>query len=243
MLSDFEYGILKLNLEKRVYIMGLKDYAKKKIINKVGEVVATNTVIKAVNQIDKKNEASSLSKKAKMVKDSNMGESTVENVSTKSFSEVHQVYKLTMIEKVIAFRKNYTILDSNGNTVYTAKSDGLPKMPEMGLYNKNGDKIGRAEQGIMGNPMYTLHYMNQRIVSLYQKYSLKPKYEISENGWSIEGGVTKTTVYDNEGAIAIQIQYLLSTNRSTIIVEYMNKENEIPAILITLAMVLAYHMK
>ena len=59
----------------------------------------------------------------------------------------------------------------------------------------------------------------------------------------VEGGLTKTLVYDRNGSIAIQIQYMMSTRKNTVIVEYTNEENEIPAILIALAMVIAYHMK
>ena len=35
---------------------------------------------------------------------------------------------------------------------------------------------------------------------------------------------------------------MMSSSKSTVIVEYSNKENEIPALLIALAMILAYHM-
>lgn len=223
--------------------MGIKDYAKKKILTTVGEVAAIDAITKTIKHIDKQNEANSLSEKTKKHNSSaNYASSEQETISTKSFFEEPSTYRLTMIEKIVSLRRSYTINDSNGNIIYTAKSVGLPKIPELGLYNKYGNKIGKAEKGILGNPMFTLHYNGRQIASLHQKYSFKPKYEIPENGWKVEGGLTKATVYDNNGAIAIQIQYMLSAQKGTIIVEYTNKENEIPAILITLAMVIAYHM-
>lgn len=219
--------------------MGIKDYAKKKILTKVGEVAATGAMVKTADHIDKQNEANSLREKAKK----SFASSTNETISTKSFFEEPSTYRLTMIEKVISLRRSYIINDSAGITVYIAKSEGLPKIPEMGLYDINGNRIGNAEKGLFGNPMFTLDYNGKQIASLHQKYSLKPKYEIPENGWKVEGGFTKTVVYDSNGAIAAQIQYMLSTHKSTVIVEYINKENEIPVILIALAMIIACHMK
>lgn len=231
--------------------MGLKDYAKKKIIKVVGkkvvDIATVGAVATTVHHIDKQNEANSLSEKnRKTGSNTDDSSSVTDPISNKSFFEEPSTYRLTMLEKTMSLRKSYVINDSAGNAIYTAKSEGLPKMPEMGLYNINGDKIGKAEKDSFtksfSSPIFKLNYKDKRIASVYQKYSFKPKYEISENGWRIEGGITKTTVYDSNDAIAIQIQYVISTNKGTIIIEYTNKENEIPAILIALAMIIEYHM-
>ena len=224
--------------------MGIKNHVKKKILTKVGEVAAIGATIKTSDYIGKQKDTNLLSEKSKKENDSiNFDSSVKETISEQSFFEGASIFRLTMIEKVVSLRSSYAINDNTGNTIYTAKSEGLPKMPEIGLYNRIGNKIGKVEKGIFGNPMFTLEYNGRKIASLHQKYSLKPKFEIAENGWVVEGGLTKTLVYDRNGSSAIQIQYMMSTRKNTVIVEYTNEENEIPAILIALAMVIAYHMK
>lgn len=171
---------------------------------------------------------------------------TKENVSSKSFFEKSEVCRLTVTEKTMSLRKNYVISDGSGNVMYTAKSEGLPKMPELVVY-KQDKQIGRVTKElfanpVLGNPTYTIHWNNKRIASLLQKYSLKLKFEIPENGWKFDVGVMKSTVYDNSGAVAVQIQYVMSTKKPSFIVEYSNKENEVPAILFALTAIMACHM-
>lgn len=169
-----------------------------------------------------------------------------EDVSGKSFFEESGKHRLTIAEKTISLRKSYIISDNSGNAIYTAKSEGLPKMPEIGVY-KQDKRIGRVAKElfanpVLGNPTYTIHWDDKRVASLLQRFALKLKFEIPENGWKFDIGVTKSTVYDSNGAVAVQIQYVMSTKKPSFIVEYSNKENEAPAILFALVAIMACHM-
>ncbi|MBO5953265.1 MAG: zinc ribbon domain-containing protein [Oscillospiraceae bacterium] len=166
--------------------------------------------------------------------------------ASKSFFEESGTYRLTVAEKRFTLRKNYIISDSNGNEMYTAKSEGLPNIPEIGIY-KGEKRVGRVAKEwfanpILGNPTYTIHWNNKCIGSLLQKFSLKLKFEIPENGWKVDIGVMKSTVYDDSGSVAVQIKYLMSTGKPSFIVEYTNKGNESPAILLALVAIMACHM-
>lgn len=171
---------------------------------------------------------------------------TKENAISKSFFEKSEVCRVTMTEKTMSLRKSYIISDVSGNVLYTAKSEGLPQLPEFGLY-RNDKRVGCAckemfANPVLGNPTFTLHLDNKRIASLLQKFSLKPKFEITENGWKFDAGLMKSTVYDCNGQPTIQIQYVMSTKKGGFIVEYSNKENEAPAILFALTVVLLFYM-
>ena len=166
--------------------------------------------------------------------------------SGKAYSGETDTCRLTVAEKKFTLRKNYIISDGRGKEIYTAKSEGLPKIPEIGIY-KGDVRIGHVSKEwfpnpVLGNPTYTIHRNDECIGSLIQKMSLKAKFEIPENGWTVDVGVTKSTVYDANGAVAIKIKYVPSSGRSGFIVEYNNKKNEIPAILLTMVVVMVCHM-
>lgn len=225
--------------------MGVVGHIAAKVLEKAGAMVAEKAtevaVTKAVEYIDKKNEANSLTERANSEK-INADYLAQEHISTKSFFEdFATIHRLTINERVIALRKSYDITDKLGNVVYTAKRIGLPKFPKIGLYDVDSNKLGSAEKSFLGNPAYTLNYNGKTIASLYQEVAFKTKFAIPENGWRTEGSFSKTIVYDNVGNIAAQIQYMLSTDRNAVIIEYSNKNNEIPIVLIALAIMLGYH--
>lgn len=218
--------------------MGLKDYVTKKTIEKITDTVSFIATVKTLEHMEQKNAADSLAGKSK--KSQSVNDKTT--VSQESFFEEPKINRLTMIEKTFSMRKSFTIKDATGRIKYTAKSEGLPKMPQIGLYDKNSNRVGNVEKGIFGSPDYTITYKNKTIATLVPKITLPPKFEIVENGWKVEGALTKTTVYDKKGDVAIQIQYALGSAKDTIIIEYPNATNEAPAILIALAMVIFRNM-
>lgn len=218
--------------------MGLKDYVTKKTIEKITNTVSFLATVKTLEHMEQKNAADSLAGKSKESKSAN----DKITVSQESFFEEPKINRLTMIEKTLSMRKSFTIKDSTGYIKYTAKSEGLPKMPQIGLYDKNSNRIGKVERGIFGCPNYTITYKNKTIATLVPKITMPPKFEIAENGWKVEGALTKTTVYDKNGDVAIQIRYSLGSAKDTIIIEYTNASNEVPAILIALAMVIFRNM-
>ena len=173
-----------------------------------------------------------------------------ENTQNSSFVELHSTkegtYRLTIAEKTISLRKRYIISDHAGNVLYTAKKEGLPKIPQVSIY-KQDNQVGEISKEIfanpaLGNPTYTLYWHDKRIASLIQRYSLKPKFNIPENGWIFDIGMMKSTAYDNKGDIAVEIQYMMSTGKPSFIIEYSNKKNEVYAILLAFVSIMVFHM-
>ena len=215
--------------------MGLKSYIMKKAIDAATEIATTTAMIGTATHIDKKNQNNSLSAKSKVA-------ASQYATSAESFFEAPKVHILVMTEKRMSIRRSYVIKDNNGNIVYTARSEGLPKS-EMALYDKTDQMVGNVEKEYFGNLKYSLKYNGKQIATLHQvKKSLKPRFEIPENGWHLEGGFSQTVVTDSIGGITTQVQYMLTSTNGTVKVEYLNKENEVPALLIALAMILEYHM-
>lgn len=223
--------------------MDLMKLAGKAVLKKVGKAATLVAVSKVADHAEKKAKANMLETKVAQAKQSVPSN---EAISSKSFFEEPSVFNLFLVEKG-AIKKSYIINDSNGSTLFAAKNEGTKNQPNMVIYTNDSVQIGCVKQErngtpTNGKPVYTLHHNGKQIASLIQKSALKPKFQISENGWRVETGVTKTTVYDGTGAIAIQVQYLLRANKTTFQIEYLNKQNEGPAMLCALLMVMIFYM-
>lgn len=153
---------------------------------------------------------------------------------------------LTISEKLLTVRKSYIISDGQGNVIYTARNEGLPNVPEIGLFDDGGSKVGYIVKKIfgnpaLGNPAYTMHYDGDRIGSVLQRFSLKPKFEIPELGWSVEIGPVNGIAYGANGEIVAQVRYIVSKRRNTFFVEYYGEKNQINAIMLALLKIIVLH--
>lgn len=223
--------------------MDLMKLAGKAVLKKVGKAATLVAVSKVADHAEKKAKANMLETKVTQVKPS---VSSTETISSKSFFEEPSVFNMFLVEKG-TIKKSYIINNGNGSTLFTVKNEGTKSRPNMVVCDIDSVQIACVKHEnngtpTNGKPVYTFHYNGKQIASLIQQSSIKPKFQISENGWRIETGVTKTTVYDGTGAIAIQIQYLLRANKTTFQIEYINKENEVPAILCALLMVMVFYL-
>lgn len=72
-------------------------------------------------------------------------------------------FNLRISEKRYTIRKNYIVRDEDGNVLYSAKSEGLPKMPEIVVY-KNDKPVGRIEKELFAKPFWgarSTHYIGR----------------------------------------------------------------------------------
>ncbi|MBQ2327202.1 MAG: hypothetical protein II376_06630, partial [Clostridia bacterium] len=133
--------------------MSLKDFTKEKIASAIKsgakEIGVETAVFSAIKLIDHKNEANSLSEKARKSQSE-----TKNSVSTESFfsESANPIIRLTMKEKIMSLRKHYVIQDNLGNIVFTVKSEGFLGGPKLGLYDVNEQKIGLVEKHSSNNP-------------------------------------------------------------------------------------------
>lgn len=147
-------------------------------------------------------------------------------------------FKLTIAEKRYTIRKNYTIRDSKGNILYTAKSEGLPKMPEIVVY-KNDKQVGSIEKELFakpfwGDPEYTLHWKGKTYASLQRKRTLKRVFEIPEHGWRFEFGVMTSKLYDRNDTLLMTMGRIISSSHDRYSVEYYDIKHEPAAVLFAL---------
>lgn len=147
-------------------------------------------------------------------------------------------FSLTIAEKRYTIRKSYTIRDNTGNILYVAKSEGLPKMPEIVVY-KNDNQIGSIEKELFakpfwGDPEYTLHWKGKKYASLQRKRTLKRIYEIPEHGWRFEFGVMSSRLYDRNDSLLMTMGRIISSGQDRYSIEYYDIKNEPAAVLFAL---------
>lgn len=152
--------------------------------------------------------------------------------------EISGPFSLRIAEKRYTIRKNYILRDGNGNVLYTAKSEGLPKMPEIVVYKKD-KQVGRIEKELFakpfwGAPEYTLHWKGKKYASLQRKKTLKRVYEIPEHGWRFEFGVMTSKLYDKNDVLLMTMGRIISSSQDRYSVEYYDIKNEPVAVLFAL---------
>ena len=150
----------------------------------------------------------------------------------------HGPFKLRITEKRYSIRKNYIISDEQGNVRYIAKSEGLPKMPEIVVYCED-KPVGRIEREVFskpiwGDPEYILHWHGKKYASLYRKIKLKRTYEIPEKDWKFDFGVMTSKLYDKNGAVVMEFGMIISSGKDRYSVEYSDKAYEPAAVLFAL---------
>ena len=156
----------------------------------------------------------------------------------KSEPEISGPFSLRIAEKRYTIRKNYIIRDEAGNVLYAAKSEGLPKMPEIVVY-KNDKQVGHIEKELFakpfwGDPEYTLHWKGKKYASLLRKKTLKRVFEIPEHGWRFEFGVMTSKLYDKNDVLLMTMGRVISSTQDRYSVEYYDKEYEPAAVLFAL---------
>lgn len=160
------------------------------------------------------------------------------NTDNKSVSTVKGPFNLTIAEKRYTMRKNYTIRGDEGDVLYIAKSEGLPKMPEIVVYKKE-KQVGKIEKELFakpfwGDPEYILYWRGKKYASLQRKRALKRVYEIPEKGWRFEFGVMTSKLYDRNNSLLMTMGRIISSGQDRYSVEYYDVENEPAAILFAL---------
>lgn len=150
----------------------------------------------------------------------------------------HGPYKLRITEKRYSIRKNYIISDAQGNVRYTAKSEGLPKMPEIVVYRQD-KPVGRIEREVFskpiwGDPEYVLHWNGKKYASLHRQIKLKRSYEIPEKNWKFDFGVMTSKLYNKEGSVVMEFGMIISSGKDRYSVEYYDETYEPAAVLFAL---------
>lgn len=147
-------------------------------------------------------------------------------------------FNLRISEKRYTIRKNYIVRDEDGNVLYSAKSEGLPKMPEIVIY-RNDKPVGRIEKELFakpfwGDPEYTLHWKGKKYASLLRKKMLKRVFVIPEHGWRFEFGVMTSKLYDKNEVLMMTMGRIISSTQDRYSVEYYDKKYEHTAVLFAL---------
>lgn len=162
--------------------------------------------------------------------------------------EESTVHRLSIIEQSFTLRKTFEIKEGFGNVIFTAKSEGFPKFPVIGLYDKRDNRVGYVAKKafantMLGTPECEIYYKDKCIASLIRRYSLKPKYEIPENGWSFDMGVLSCTAYNGRGKPVVQISKTISARKDRFVVDVTGKKNDVLAVLLTMAQVVLVDMR
>ena len=147
--------------------------------------------------------------------------------------------KLYIKQTMFSARPHFLVKDENQNDKYNITTEGMIQVGlQLHIYDMDQRKVGRISQkGLSLLPTFRVFRNEEQVATIVKKFTLlKPKYEVSELGWTIEGDFLAHdyTVSDHSGVImSIKKEWLAWGDAFTI--DMKNPGHEIEAIAVVLA--------
>ena len=147
--------------------------------------------------------------------------------------------KLYIKQTVFSVRPHFLVKDDEQNDKYNITTEGMVQVGlQLHIFDLNQRKVGRVSQKFLSLlPTFHVFRNEEQVATIVKKFTLlKPKYEVPELGWTIEGDFLAHdyTVSDQTGVImTIKKEWLAWGDTFT--VDYNNPAHEIEAIAIVLA--------
>ena len=115
--------------------------------------------------------------------------------------------------------------------------------PCIRLYDTEENEIGKVElESKTGMGTYSMSIDGRKIGTLSRKMSIKIKFELSFNGWHVDGNLMQDSflITDKNGNFMMKFSHAFSA-RDTYVLEMYNRENEILGLLLVMAVEIALH--
>ena len=118
--------------------------------------------------------------------------------------------KLYLKQKVFSLRGDFNIYDQLETPIYRVEGTLMSFGRQLRLYDvQSGEELAFVKQQVFSLlPKMNVFYQDEPIATITKKFTfLKPTYEISEIGWSIEGDfwAHDYTVYNGSGQVVADI--------------------------------------
>lgn len=142
-------------------------------------------------------------------------------------------------QRVFAWTDTYDIYDETGEARYEVRSDFLSLGHQIHVYDKRtGREVGSIREKMMVlRPKFQIIIDGQLMGSVRKEFTfLLPKYEVDYLGWVVEGNILgcRYQVFDGSREVMSIARELFSLGDAYGL-EYANPEDEIPGVLLVLA--------
>ena len=159
-------------------------------------------------------------------------------------NETIQNYSLIAKKKRVTIKRGFTVFDEFENKKYDIQTEALTfGYPSICLYDAEGDQLGSVElTSKTGTSVYTVYLEGKKFGTLTQKLSLGAKFDISFNGWRLDGSVIKGkyAVIDQNENMVLKISSAYA-DRETYVIEIANRAYEVLGLLLFMAVEIAYN--
>lgn len=118
--------------------------------------------------------------------------------------------KLYLKQKMFSLRGDFNIYDEKETPVYRVEGKLISLGRQLRLFDiASGEELAFVKQQLLTfMPKMNVSYQGEHIATISKKFTfMKPTYEISEIGWSIEGDfwAHDYTVYDANGQVVADL--------------------------------------
>ena len=148
-------------------------------------------------------------------------------------------------QRVFSWMDNFDINDTAGNPIYVVRADIFNIGHKVRLFKViDGRKDKLLQKGIIDEKRFRLFREYEIIINAQPQGKIKkqfsvfhPKYEIDYKGWRLEGDFLQWnySIYENSRCV-VRISKQPFHMEDTYLIDIENDEDEIPALLIAVAM-------
>lgn len=153
-------------------------------------------------------------------------------------------YKLFMELKGLSIKRGFNVYDESHEIKYVVKTDwAVLRRPSIRLYDTEGDEIGKVESASRTDlGKYYLYEDGGKTGTLSSNVSLTPKFDLSLNDWHLDANFWQNSfvVTDRSGREIMKFDEAY-TFRDTYVLQLDDRNNEIPGLLLVMAMELSHH--
>ncbi|MCR5226554.1 MAG: LURP-one-related family protein [Eubacterium sp.] len=148
--------------------------------------------------------------------------------------------RLMIKQKVFSWTDTYDVYDEAGNPKYFVKADMFTIGHRIRVYDKaSGQEIGLIQEKlfhIMKEFEISINGYSQGIIKKQISF-FTPKYNIDYKGWRLEGDFLQWN-YDifEQQRLVVHISRQLFTWGDTYVLDIQNYEDELPALMVAIAM-------
>ena len=146
--------------------------------------------------------------------------------------------KLLIKQKVFSWSDSYNVYDEDGEIKYTVKAEVFSLTHKCHVYDRYGNEVGLVHQHLIAlMPTFDIEIGGRPCGTIHKKLSfLKPKYEISYHGWTVQGDFLawKFDVFDH-GRVIMQIDKQFFHWNDTYVIDIENPENELLGLMLVIA--------
>ena len=148
--------------------------------------------------------------------------------------------QLLIKQKVFSWTDTYDVYDSSGNPKYYVKADFFSIGHRIRVYDKlSGREVGLIQEKVLRifkEFEITINGFSQGIIK--KQFSLfRPKYNMDYKGWRLEGDFLQWNydVYE-QSRLVVHISKQLFRWGDTYVLDIANDADEIPALMVAIAM-------